>query len=590
MTVGNKKSLAIITIMLLTSVSSFGLAFAPSARVDASDSACSATNINLFADKDDVYIFGSDLASGNYYVEVTTPGGTSLGNSGINTIAVGGNGLLGCTQLTSIVTFGDSDNKNYKVRISLNSDFSDGVFDVFKVGSTTSSEQGSITLVKVPLSIYGGNNDQDSFGLTVDGNPVASGDTVVFDVPATVTIGEADPSSSGYEFVGISGTGCPATLTGSPLSGQVSLAAGDEIICIITNQDIQPSITLTKNPESVFGTEEPDDFDPSIDGNIVLSTSTTYVNSNTPIAIDEIQPNLFGYEFVDITGDAECPAVLGGTVILDEGENISCTITNHDTRGKIAVYKFYDINANGVYDNPTDPLITNWKVNVDGVDEITPFEGLYLPDDYVVFEYTPSQSNWLATTPTTVNPVTVFTDQTTDVRFGNVCTGPGGGLSKGFWTNKNGEAKINDNGGAASELALLTSKNLVNANGTPFNPATYAAFKTWLGNANAVNMSYMLSAQYAAMVLNVESGSVSGSSFIYAPGLVPFAIPGLTPAGFISIDDLMTAANNALGADGYTPAGDPNRAVQEALKNVLDNGDNNIGFVQQTPCYFSFAP
>ena len=487
----NKKFLVIISVILLTSVSSFGLAFAPSARVDASDSACNATNINLFADKDDVYIFGSDLASGNYYVEVTTPGGTSLGNSGINTIAVVGNGLLGCTQLTSIVTFADSDNKNYKVRISLNSDFSDGVFDVFKVGSTTSSEQGSITLVKVPLSIYGGNNDQDSFGLTIDGNPVASGDTVVFDVPATVTIGEADPSSSGYEFVGISGTGCPATLTGSPLSGQVSLAAGDEIICIITNQDIQPSITLTKIVDTIWGTEQPDDFLLTVDGNPATSTHPILVNSNTQIPIGETLK--YGYNFDSITGD-DCPSVLSGpnpisaTVTLDEGQNLSCTITNKDIRGKLIVKKFYDANANGSYDPLVDSLIDNWVFSKEGILYYTPQEFLLLPGIYPVTESLPLESNWIKTYPTssaTLYPE-VKTDEITYAKFGNLCVGPGGGMTLGFWSNKNGQALF-----GADDLALMDSLNLVKANGDSFNPTSYnlaplsTAFRPWILSATA---------------------------------------------------------------------------------------------------------
>ena len=153
-----------------------------------------------------------------------------------------------------------------------------------------------------------------------------------------------------------------------------------------------------------------------------------------------------------------------------------------------------------------------------------------------------------------------------------------------------------DGGTVAPELAFLSSLNLRDATGSNFDPVSYnslptnTAFRPWILGANAVNMSYMLSAQLAAMELNVEAGYVSGSSLVYAPGLIPYAIPGLTPTGFISINDLMTAANSALGVDGYTPAGDPNRAVQGALKNVLDAANNNKNFLSPTACTFSFAP
>jgi hypothetical protein len=96
-------------------------------------------------------------------------------------------------------------------------------------------------------------------------------------------------------------------------------------------------------------------------------------------------------------------------------------------------------------------------------------------------------------------------------------------------------------------------------------------------NATATNMAYMLSAQLAAMELNVEAGFVDGSAIVFSPEL-----------GFITIGDLMTAANSALGTDGLTLVGDPNRAAQEALKNALDAANNNTNFVQPEPCAFDF--
>jgi len=59
--------------------------------------------------------------------------------------------------------------------------------------------------------------------------------------------------------------------------------------------------------------------------------------------------------------------------------------------------------------------------------------------------------------------------------------------------------------------------------------------------------------------------------------------------GFISINDLLAAANTELGLHGLVPAGNPNRDYQEALKNALDDANNDKNFVQPTPCPFSFA-
>jgi len=150
---------------------------------------------------------------------------------------------------------------------------------------------------------------------------------------------------------------------------------------------------------------------------------------------------------------------------------------------------------------------------------------------------------------------------------GTPCLGYGGGLTLGFWSNKNGQKLF-----GADDLLLMVSLNLRNADGSNFDPASYAAFKTWLLAANANNMANMLSAQLAAMELNVLNGKVDGDAWIYAG-------PTL---GYMTIDDLMDAANAALASDGLTLAGDPNRMTQEALKNALDKANNNYNFV--IPC------
>ena len=46
--------------------------------------------------------------------------------------------------------------------------------------------------------------------------------------------------------------------------------------------------------------------------------------------------------------------------------------------------------------------------------------------------------------------------------------------------------------------------------------------------------------------------------------------------------------NASLGATGLTLSGHPARSYQEALKNALDKANNNLNFVQPTPCPFSF--
>ena len=252
---------------------------------------------------------------------------------------------------------------------------------------------------------------------------------------------------------------------------------------------------------------------------------------------------------------------------------------------ELNVLKFYDANANGTDDD--EQLITGWKVRIhDGIDWIryTPASMILEPDDYNVFEFSPLETNWFNTTPTSVD-ITLAAGGNETVEFGNVCIGAGGGKTLGFWSNKNGQAKMNDGGTSAPELAMLTALNLRNASGANFDPPTYASFRTWILGANATNMAYMLSAQLAAMELNVESGIiVDSTALIYAPGTT-----SANSLGFATVSAVMAEANTELGLHGLTLSGSPYRSYQEALKNALDNANNNLTFVQPTPCAFSFA-
>jgi hypothetical protein len=284
-----------------------------------------------------------------------------------------------------------------------------------------------------------------------------------------------------------------------------------------------------------------------------------------------------------------------------------CTFTNNSTKtdnfkvreggggqgntGTICVSKFYDANVNGVQDG-TEPYIAGWFYQIFAHDNLilaretdnVPHCSVLDPGDYVVIEGTPLESNWHHTTPTEVD-VTLVADDTQNVSFGNVCLGGGGGLTLGFWSNKNGQ-KLE----TAADFTLLTSLCLRTANGsnqdfTGSLATNKTALNKWLLSADAVNMAYMLSAQLTAMELNVSHGFVSGNALVYAGACGNTG----TDSAYITINDLMTAANAALCADGYTPSGDPNRTTQECLKNALDDANNNKNFVEGSPCPFSFG-
>lgn len=269
--------------------------------------------------------------------------------------------------------------------------------------------------------------------------------------------------------------------------------------------------------------------------------------------------------------------------------------------GHLHVLKFYDANANGRYDSG-ETLITGWQVAIadqeinwfdhSWTDYIrsTPVDLVGDPGTYHAGEAMPNESNWRFIAATAADGSMVITNHVDTsiadgddktIRFGNLCLGAGGGLTLGYWSNKNGQSSFNN---IPNALAVLTALNLRNAAGTNFDPANYKQVHDWLLSGNAVNMAYMLSVQMTAMTLNVASGGVNGSRLLYAPGT-----NSANQFGYASVNAILGEANASLGANGSTPDGSPVRAYQEALKNALNAGNNNLNFVQTSPCGFSFA-
>ena len=109
-----------------------------------------------------------------------------------------------------------------------------------------------------------------------------------------------------------------------------TILVGETKTCTITNEDFA-RLTLVKDPTNDNGGNAlPDDFLLTVNSSSVLSGIATEYPIDTPLAINETQ--LVGYTFVGITddGSGKCPAVLGGTVTLALGDDITCTIVNDD--------------------------------------------------------------------------------------------------------------------------------------------------------------------------------------------------------------------------------------------------------------------
>ena len=287
----------------------------------------------------------------------------------------------------------------------------------------------------------------------------------------------------------------------------------------------------------------------------------------------------------------EVDLVTGAITQISDGEYLYTDLAsglltynfeNRTTLGNVSAFKFYDANVNGIFD-PGESPIRNWKIQIlEGevpIDEqLTDANGLVnftVPyGNYTIKEILPDNDQcWVNTTALT-KPVTVVRRETADrVDFGNVCLGAGGGMTLGFWSNKNGQALIDLN-----DLEALRDLGLVDLAGNFYDPYSGKDFRTWLLSSNASNMSSMLSAQLAAMKLNVLNGKVLGTALIYAPG-----IDSINDQGFATVNAVMAEANLELikHPTAYEMI-DSWWAYQRDLKDALDNANNNYNFLQPT--------
>jgi hypothetical protein len=261
-----------------------------------------------------------------------------------------------------------------------------------------------------------------------------------------------------------------------------------------------------------------------------------------------------------------------------EGDDTSCQGGGCDP-ASITVCKYFHFDPNAVL-GVNETGLSGWPfclspLNVTqttGTGGCTTFSNL-TPGEYVVNEATPSDSNWFHSTDTS-EIVVLQCGQNATVKFGNYCTQPSGGFTLGYWSNRNGQAVLQANDPAWR--TLLNGLSLRNANGTNYDvPAgsfstAYSSFRTWLLSANATNMAYMLSAQLAALKLDVAYKGVAGGAFDLCSSM--------------TLNELMSTADTSLFSNGSTPAGNTIRPLQEMYKSCIDAINNNGPVVPVTPC------
>jgi hypothetical protein len=358
------------------------------------------------------------------------------------------------------------------------------------------------------------------------------------------------------------------------------------------------------------------------DGNPIIDASysgshATATNSNGKFVIDAGDPlNLYcdtsnggGVYILAIcsvgaTSDSQCK------FDAFKAPNTNCeSDCTPNPFGVVSGLKYYDSNMNGKFDPGEDP-IPDWPIDwSDGTSgtEITDSNGEFsvslTADTYTFAEEQATNSPWIqtgntvnqfidtapnATTRTGFVYSVVVADGgvTTGLNFGNVCKVAIGGRTMGFWSNKNGQSLV-----TAADFVALNALHLRNATGGDVDfLGTLAQNKTALKNyltsvggisatkVKATSMAWMLSGQLAALELSVRHGFTDGSAVVFGDGR--------------TVNQIISDADGLLAADGYTPSGDPNRAAQEAIKNLINSINNQLTFTVPSlnDCLADFPP
>jgi uncharacterized repeat protein (TIGR01451 family) len=192
----------------------------------------------------------------------------------------------------------------------------------------------------------------DDGGTAVEGDFQAyiSGDPVDWDSAETLSAGNYTASEDGLfgYTAGDWGGDCDA-------DGDVSLSVGENLTCTITNDDVQPLLTVTKIVES--GAAQASDFTLYVEATQVTSGAQNGFDVGDYVVSEDSETGYTG----TISGDCDAD----GNVSLAVGDEKACTITNVRDLGTIVVNKIIDADGDTQTTNDQTPG-ENWQFDVDG--------------------------------------------------------------------------------------------------------------------------------------------------------------------------------------------------------------------------------
>jgi len=358
------------------------------------------------------------------------------------------------------------------------------------------ADDGIITVIKDVVNDNGGTAEASAFTLYVNDTIVTSGASTYF---ADGDYSVSEDSLPGYAKTSII---CRDGEEVISRTGDFTLSAGQAITCTITNDDIQPKLTVVK--QVVGGQAQVSDF-------------PLYValGQNEPILVTSGQSNGFdagSYVVSEINGQSNYTQsfsenCLQGAISLAIGDDKTCTITNTynppQQLHSISGMKYNDLNGNGTRDEGEAGL-AGWTIYIDSNDDgvlnneetstVTDSSGHYsfseLTDsDYFIREV--GQTGWTQTDPAEGGKYHVYID-------GNNPTGKDFG-------NHQDEILQCTGSGTYTVNADFDKGSLINVNHTPSDQIQLS------DQVNAFNFIWVSVSSKGTMVkINTDTGAVVG--------------------------------------------------------------------------------
>lgn len=215
-----------------------------------------------------------------------------------------------------------------------------GANDIISCTFINKQDKGGVQLVKEVVNNNGGTLGVNDFGLSIGGTSVTSGQTVTLPVGVPVAVNEA--GAAGYDFVSITGVGCPATL-----GGTVTLVKDQTIICTIKNDDKPATLIVNKILKNDNGgTKQITDFSYQINGGSATAFEADGSNSHSV--------NAGTYSVVEVSDTSYTTTYSNcSNIVLTNGASATCTITNDDKPATITLSKTV-VNQYGGTKQPAD--------------------------------------------------------------------------------------------------------------------------------------------------------------------------------------------------------------------------------------------